>query len=445
VTTTSRPDLGWADLDGLQVGIWGLGVEGRANVARAEAAGAEVVVVDDAPPPGGLTDDGREVLGTEHGGLDELAQCDVVVKSPGIPRYRSDVASLQIAGVPIAGGLGLWLHDAPLDRVVAITGTNGKSTTTSVLGHLLTRLGRRTVVGGNLGATPWHPDAPPEADVDRWVIEVSSYQATDLPVSPPLVVVTSLHADHLDWHGGFERYAADKLSLCSQPGAERTVAADVDALRERVASLGPEVEWVAPPPASPWTDALGLLGVHNRWNAELARVALAALGEAAADDPGRLVELAAGFTPLPSRLTPVAEIDGVTFVDDSLSTNVLPTAAAVDAFAGRRVALLVGGYDRGIDYAPLAEPLRRRTEDTLVLALPDSGPRIRAEVEAAGVGDRVELRDADDLVEATTEAFAWARPGGVVLLSPAAPSFGRFRDYRDRAEAFAAAARACGA
>lgn len=444
MTTTSRPDLGWADLDGLQVGIWGLGVEGRANVARAEASGAELVLVDDAPPPGGATDDGREVLATEHGGLDELAQCDVVVKSPGIPRYRSDVASLQIAGVPIAGGLGLWLHDAPIERVVAITGTKGKSTTTSVLGHLLTRLGRRTVVGGNLGVTPWHPGAPPEDEVDRWVIEVSSYQATDLPVSPPLVVVTSLHADHLDWHGGFERYAADKLSLCTQPGAERTVAADTEALRERAASLGPHVEWVAPPAEATWTTALGLIGVHNRWNAELARVALAALGEAAADDPAQLADLAGGFTPLPSRLTPVAEVDGVTFVDDSLSTNVLPTAAAVEAFVGRRVALLVGGFDRGIDYAPLAEPLRRRTEGTLVLTLPDSGPRIRAELEAAGVGDHVELRAADDLVEATAEAFAWARPGGVVLLSPAAPSFGRFRDYRDRAEAFAAAARRCG-
>jgi UDP-N-acetylmuramoylalanine--D-glutamate ligase len=452
MTTTSRPDLGWGDLDGLQVGIWGIGVEGRANVARAEAAGAEVVLVDDHPPADGHAGDGRPVFATEAGGLDELAGCDVVVKSPGISRYRPEVVSLQIAGVPIAGGLGLWLHDAPLERVVAITGTKGKSTTASVLGHLLTGVGRRTVVGGNLGTPPWHPDAPAIGEVDTWVIEVSSYQATDLPVSPPVVAVTSLGADHLDWHGGYERYVADKLSLCTQPGAELTVAADAPELRRHAAALGPRVEWVSasdaahgggPHPDARWTRPLGLLGAHNRANAQLARACLAALGEAAADDPDRLAALAAGFTPLPSRLTLVATVDGVDFVDDSLSTNVLPTVAAVGAFADRRVALLVGGFDRGIDYAPLAEPLRERTEATLVLTLPDSGDRIRTELLAAGVGDGVEVRAAADLAAATAAGFAWARPGGVVLLSPAAPSFGRFRDYRDRGEAFAAAARAC--
>lgn len=452
-TTTSRPDLGWSDLGGLQVGVWGLGVEGRASVARTTAAGGEVVLVDDDPPPEGHDADGRPVFATADGGLDELAACDVVIKSPGISRYRPEVASLQIAGVPIAGGLGLWLHDAPLHRVVAITGTKGKSTTSSVLGHLLARLGRRTVVGGNLGTPPWHPDAPAVDDVDAWVIEVSSYQATDLPVSPPVVAVTSLAADHLPWHGGYEQYVADKLSLCTQPGADLTVAADSEALRQQAARLGPRVEWVPVPAGAgegedDWAAPLGLIGRHNRWNAEVARACLAAFGEPeVAADRGRLADLAQGFTPLASRLTLVGTADGVDFVDDSLSTNVLPTVAAIEAFADRPVALLVGGFDRGIDYAPLAGPLLARTEPTLVLALPDSGARIRSELEAAGVGagDQVELRTVDDLAAATGEAFEWARPGGVVLLSPAAPSFGRYRDYRDRAEVFVAAARSLGA
>jgi UDP-N-acetylmuramoylalanine--D-glutamate ligase len=451
VTTTSRPDIGWRDLDGLQVGIWGLGVEGRASVARTVAEGGEVVLVDDDPPVGGEAADGRPIIATAAGGMDELAACDVVIKSPGISRYRPEVVSLQIAGVPIAGGLGLWLHDAPLDRVVAVTGTKGKRTTAWVLGHLLPRLGHRTVVGGNLGTPPWDPAAPPAGQVDRWVIEVSSYQATDLPVSPPVVAVASLAADHLNWHGTYDRYVADKLSLCTRPGADLTVAADAPELRAHATLLGPRIAWV-PAPAGPgggWTEALGLLGDHNRWNAELARACLAALDEEAAEDPARLADLAQGFTPLPSRLTHVATVDGVDFVDDSLSTNVLPTVAAVEAFADRPVALLVGGFDRGIDYAPLAGPLQDRRHPTLVLTLPDSGPRIAAELAAAGVaGDStgdVEVRPADDLVAATGEAFTWARPRrGVVLLSPAAPSFGRFRDYRDRAEAFTAAARACG-
>jgi UDP-N-acetylmuramoylalanine--D-glutamate ligase len=156
-----------------------------------------------------------------------------------------------------------------------------------------------------------------------------------------------------------------------------------------------------------------------------------------ARDERALRDATRGFVPLPSRLTRVGTIDGVDFVDDSLSTNVLPTLAAVDAFADRRIALIVGGEDRGIDYEPLAVGLARRTEPLLVLAVPDSGERI-----ASTIGDRAAVRRCDDLADAVRQAFAWARRDGVVLLSPAAPSFGRFHDYRDRAEAFAAAMRA---
>jgi UDP-N-acetylmuramoylalanine--D-glutamate ligase len=126
-------------------------------------------------------------------------------------------------------------------------------------------------------------------------------------------------------------------------------------------------------------------------------------------------------------------VAGVDFVDDSLSTNVLPTLAAVDAFGGRRVALLVGGHDRGIDYAPLAEGLTGRA-DLLVLCLPDSGPRI-AEALRAGAPD-VDVREVPDLSDGVRAGFGWARPDGVVLLSPAAPSFGRYRNYEERAADF---------
>jgi UDP-N-acetylmuramoylalanine--D-glutamate ligase len=258
-----------------------------------------------------------------------------------------------------------------------------------------------------------------------------------------VVAVTSLHPDHLDWHGGVEQYYRDKLSACSQPGAELTVAnGDSDLLRERAALLGPRVEWVREhdEPGADWMEPLGLPGRHNRRNALVARRCLVALGVPGAGDDARLRSAAEGYRPLPSRLTPVGTVGGVTFVDDSLSTNVLPTLAALDAFPGRRIALIVGGQDRGIDYAPLATGvLARQQAPTCVLTLPDSGPRIRAQLEVAGLAD---VADAPDLEAAVKTGFRWAQPDGVVLLSPAAPSFGHFRDYRDRAEAFARAVRA---
>jgi UDP-N-acetylmuramoyl-L-alanine---L-glutamate ligase len=436
---TRGPKLSWSDLPGARVGLWGLGREGQASLRKLHALGVDPVKVDDNPDP-----DDRTVLATGQGGLAALEACDVVVKSPGISRYRPEVAGLERKGIPVAGGLGLWLAEraerAETDRVIAVTGTKGKSTTASVLGHLIEGLGHDCLVGGNIGVLPYDPGQP--QDPAYWVIEVSSYQATDLPCSPPVVAVTSLHPDHLDWHGGVEQYYRDKLSACSQPGAELTVAnGDSDLLRARAGLLGPRVEWVSADdePQADWMEPLGLPGRHNRRNALIARRCLAALGLAA--DEAALRSAAQGYQGLPSRLTPIGTVAGVTFVDDSLSTNVLPTLAALDSFPGRRIALIVGGHDRGIDYAPLAAGVLARQAPTMVLTLPGSGPRISAAIEQAS-GRQGNVRDCPALEAAVAAAFGWARPDGIVLLSPAAPSFGRFRDYRDRAEAFAAAMRA---
>jgi UDP-N-acetylmuramoyl-L-alanine---L-glutamate ligase len=438
-----RPAISWSELRGASAGVWGLGVEGLANVRKLDTLGASPVLVDDQPPAGGVAN--RPVLATADGGLDALARCEVVVKTPGISRYRDDLRQLEALGLPVAGGLGLWLQEAPRERVLIITGTKGKSSTTAVAGHLLNRWGYRCMIGGNIGQPPW--DIAQQGTAwDYWVIETSSYQATDLACSPPVVAVTSLHPDHLPWHGGdVETYYRDKLSACSQPGADLTVAnGDSDLLRERRARLGPRVEWVqaGDDPAADWMQPLGLLGTHSRRNALIARACLRALGVPEAADDGALRDAAAGFQPLGSRLQVIGTVGGVTFVDDSLSTNVLPTLAALAAFPGRRVALIAGGQDRGIDYQPLAAGLAGRTAATLVLAVPDSGPRIRAAIEAGPARD-VEVVSCDGLDRAVSQGFRWAQPDGVVLLSPAAPSFGQFRDYRDRGDAFARAMKTC--
>jgi UDP-N-acetylmuramoyl-L-alanine---L-glutamate ligase len=436
-----RPTISWAELAGRTVGVWGLGVEGLASLRKLATLGATPVLVDDRPPAGPVA--GQPVLATGDGGLAALARCEVVVKSPGISRYRDDVRELEAGGVPVAGGLGLWLMGAPRERVVCVTGTKGKSSTTAVAGHLLAGLGYRCLAGGNIGRPPWDPEAGD--GYDYWVIETSSYQATDLPCSPPVVAVTSLHPDHLPWHGGVEAYYRDKLSACSQPGADLTIAnGDSGLLRERAARLGPRIEWVhaGDDPGADWMAPLGLLGAHSRRNALIARACLRALGVPEAADDTALGAAAAGFAPLASRLQVIGTADGVTFVDDSLSTNVLPTLAALEAFPGRRVALIAGGEDRGIGYEPLATGLAGRGEPTLVLTVPDSGPRIKAAIEAGPVG-KAEVVACEDLDSAVARGFSWARPGGVVLLSPAAPSFGRFRNYADRGEAFARACARC--
>ena len=438
-----RPPISWADLPGRAVGVYGLGREGTANVRACLARGVTPVLVDDAPGPEGV--DGLRVVATGQGGLEALAHCDVVIKTPGISRYSPAVRTLERRGVPVVGGLGLWLQGADRSRVVCVTGTKGKSTTSAVTGHLLAQLGYRCLVGGNIGVPPYDPAVGD--DHDFWVIEVSSYQATDLPCTPPVTAVTSLNPDHLPWHLDDEAtYYRDKLSACSQPGADLTVAnGDSDLLRARRELLGPRVRWVCADDDADadWMAPLGLLGAHNRRNALIAREVLRALGVAEAADAGKLAAAAAGFAGLESRLQVIGVVGGVTFIDDGLSTNVLPTLAAMDAFPDRRVALIVGGQSRGIDYHPLAVGLRGRDVDTLLVTVPDNGPDIHRQVTEAGAGPRVTATDATDLDAAVGEAFRWAAPDGIVLLSPAAPSFGRFRDYRDRGRAFAAAMDTC--
>lgn len=423
------PPISWTDLPGLRIGVWGLGVEGRANLRKLTELGIPVAAkVDDAP-----SDD--EVLPTAGAGLAALASCDVVIKSPGISRYRTDLRDLEASGVAVVGGLGLWLACADRARVVCITGTKGKSTTTAIAGHLITGLGHRALTGGNFGLAPWDPEAP--QDVDWWVIETSSYQATDVTLGPAVVAVTSLSEDHLPWHGGnAETYFRDKLSLCRTDGVQAVVAEDSAPLRRRTAELGPSVHWISGNEPAEWAAGLELIGAHNLRNSLVARSALVALGVPGADDDARITHAAQNFAGLGSRLRKIGTVGGVDFIDDSLSTNVLPTLAAVNAFQSRRIALLVGGQDRGIDYAPLATGLAGRP-GLLTLTMPDSGPRIAAELRAGAPG--LDVLECQDLDSAVTAGYNWLAGDGVLLLSPAAPSFGKYVNYQDRGAAFQSA------
>lgn len=423
----SRP-AGFADLAGRRVGLFGYGVEGRATRALLEGT-CELVVVDD-------RELGDGVLVGARGGLEALATCDVVLKSPGIPRRRDDIQSLEARGVVITSALNLWLGDADRSRVVAVTGTKGKSTTTSLTAFFLTALGRDAVATGNLGRPPYDPDVRTVGrDV---VVEVSSFQGVDLEVAPRVVVVTSLGSDHLDWHGDLAQYQKDKLAITRAPGAHRTFLPEDASLRAHLPEIGGEITWVGPDDTG-LARRLGLLGAHNDQNVALA---LAAAAELAATDVAAVREAAEGnaerFTPLPGRLTLVAtERRGaatIAYVDDGLATSPLPTLAALDVFIERPVALLAGGFDRGVDYNELARAIAERTAPTALVAMGPAGQRIAAAVRALAPSATVE--EASTMAEAVAAGRRAVEGGGVVLLSPAAPSFDRYTDWVARSTDF---------
>jgi UDP-N-acetylmuramoylalanine--D-glutamate ligase len=420
---------GFADLAGQRVGIFGYGVEGRAAAARLRGV-ADLVIVDDAE---GVSD---EVLATDRGGLDALATCVVVLKSPGIPRRRADVLELEQNGVTVTSALNLWLHDTDLDRVVAITGTKGKSTTTSLITFFLACLGQRAQRLGNIGQPPYDPNVDTS---EGWlVLEVSSFQVVDLDIAPRVVVVTSLGEDHVDWHGSLEQYRHDKLSLTRAPGEHVTLVADNPTLHEHESQIGGTLRYVAHDSTS-LASSLGLIGEHNDANVALALVAAATLtGEPVDTVRGAVQQRASEFTPLRGRLTLVAseQIGPTTlrYVDDGLATSVLPTLAALDVFSDDPVALIAGGFDRGVDYAELAEALVTRTAPTALITMGNAGARLSDEVRQRS-HDLIQ-HAASTMLEAVTLARTSLEAGGVVLLSPAAPSFDRYRNWEERSDDF---------
>jgi len=366
-------------------------------------------------------------------------EVDVAVSSPGIPPHSPLRADLLALGIPVTMPTDLWLR-ANAERTTAVTGSKGKSTTTSLIHALLRAHGVDASLGGNIGIGVW---SLPQAE--RFAVELSSQQASTVSRSPDVAVLTALFPEHLDWHGGLDEYYADKLNLVAH-GARRVVVNGSDPVLVReLAVRHPEIaadsvgapgdRWrveggavlrdgavVVPPGASP------LRGDHNLLNLALALAAVEASGVAV--DPAAVAVALADFAPLEHRLEEIPE-GALTFVDDSLSTAPQAVVRALDAYAGRPVVLLLGGHDRGVDYSPLAERLAADPPVALV-GLPGSGADVLARVAPAGIP----AETAEDMTDAVRRARAHLPEGGVVLLSPAAPSYGIYADYRERAADF---------
>jgi UDP-N-acetylmuramoylalanine--D-glutamate ligase len=426
-----RP-TGFADLAGKRVGILGFGVEGHATRDRLVNVASSLVIVDDA------TDRGPEVIVSSEGGLDALRACDVVLKSPGIPRRRFDVLELERSGVCVTSALNLWLHDVDRSRVVAVTGTKGKSTTTSLIAFFFDCVGEDALALGNLGQPPYDPGL--DTSRGRLVVEVSSFQCVDIDVAPGNVVVTSLGADHLDWHGSLDIYRSDKLSLTRAAGDHVTWVPDTTFFREldEAGELGGDVRFIGAD-TSELTEALGLLGGHSHTNVALALAVVSSLNGLGLEDlRRRIIERASTFVPLKGRLTLVArEVHGeaiIRFVDDGLATTALPTIAALQVFSHDAVALIVGGLDRGVDYGELADVIRARAVPTGVIAIGDAGRRLAGELRG---GDAVvDVFVVESMFDAVYRARTFLAGDGVVLLSPAAPSFDRYENWLERSEDF---------
>lgn len=433
-----------ADLVGRRVAIWGFGREGHAVIKalRSQLPAQPLTLFCRAAE----VEDARAFDPTLEIVVDEpdaaaLARFDVVAKSPGISAYKPALLAAQTQGTRFTSGTALWFGENPDVRVIAVTGTKGKSTTSAMIAHLARSSGVRTALAGNIGL-PLLELLGQRADL--WVIELSSFQTGEAgPLE--LGVVTSLYEEHLDWHGSRERYVADKLKLADVSrtllvnGLQPNLLQQTAAHPHRLLFGVPECWHVADGTIRRGTQAvfdvarLAAPGLHNALNACAALEALEAIGmDALAAAPAL-----ATFRPLPHRLQPLGEHDGWHWVNDSISTTPLATLAALESLHGRMVTVLVGGHDRGLDWTPFVEAMRTAPAHTIV-CMGANGARIEAALRKAGVARPILL--VNDLASAVEAAKARTPDHGVILLSPGAPSFDQFKDYAERGRRFAALA-----
>lgn len=426
------------DLAGRRVVIWGAGREGRAAHAELSGRGvpATIVVTGSGTAPEG-------VLGGAAAWA-ALTEADAIVKSPGIPHTSPEYVALREKGAAITSLTDLWLTENR-DKVIAVTGTKGKSTTSALVQHILRGTGHTAELAGNIGI-PVGPRVGSE--VDCAVTEISSYQAAELSVSPRVAVLTSLYPEHLPWHGGYDRYVADKLNLLSHGPETIVLPAHTGELAERARGIAGDARIVVPADLGirvtgdelVWEGTgsvaladIALVGSHNLANAALALAAV----DAYAPGLDRQAALAAvaDFSPLAHRLEVVPSTDGRTWIDDSLATAPQAVAAALTSVLAPHIALVMGGAERDLPFDALIDALVGRDDVTVVCTGP-AGSRF-----ARDAADRVSrIRTAANFRDALETARSATGPGDTILLSPGAPSFDEFTDYEARAAAFRQAA-----
>jgi len=431
------------DFDGQRVCVLGLGRSGRSAAAFLAARGARVVAVDERPAgeiePLELP---REVEVRVGAPFPDLASFDLVVPSPGVPASRWSAARRALGDVELA-------HRALSVPVVAITGTNGKTTTTELCARMLVAAGLRAEAAGNIGRPALELVGAP---LDVAVLEVSSFQLEAVDAfRPRAAVILNVTPDHLDRHGSFAGYVAAKARIVArQEGDDVAIGNAADAEAAKIARSTRGRCWLFSSrdavDRGAWLDTGAIVlrdadGTAQRIALDgldpdalppaddvlAALLACRAVGADVAKAAGALV----GFAPPPHRREIVGRHAGITFVNDSKATN--PDAARLALEALRSPAVwIAGGRNKGIDLAPLADLAAARVRAAVLIGE-------AADALASALGDRVLVHRSPSIESAVARAAELAQPGDVVLLSPACASFDQFRNYEERGARFRAA------
>ena len=448
------------DLKGKKIAIWGLGKEGWSvlRVIKQKFAQKPIAILSN----NSLSKESmiqlesyeKITLYIEEDLSNSLFLFDVVIKSPGVSSYRPEILIAKNKGVVFTTATNIWFAEHSKEKIICITGTKGKSTTASIIYQLLVKLGFHTCLVGNIGVPLFdaiHTDVIP----DFWVVELSSYQLSDFYASPSIGLLLNLFSEHLDWHGDITTYHRDKLNLFTnmenkcviiknqinktslqlKQGIKLIYFNDTNNIHYSNKNIYDGSKKLISKSSIPFQ------GEHNLSNICAALTVIRCLNI----NIESCIEYLQSLTKLPHRLSVVEELDGITYVDDSISTIPESAIAAVKSFQGQLITILLGGFDRGVIYNELIDFLINNISINAVITMPSNGQFIAKLFKEKAVKDDIsslsKLYEADNLFRAVKIAKKVTPAGGVVLLSPAASSYDKFNNFEERGLRFANAVR----
>lgn len=415
-----------SDLKDKRIAIWGMGREGTTTLSFLEEHFPEkefLVINRDWP------EDVKNFI-PENEIEKHLDKFDVVIKSPGVSYYHDMVSKMKEAGKIITSATNIWFALPRNGKVVAITGSNGKSTTSAMLHHIMKELGKDVELGGNIGT----PLLSLRTDADFYVVELSSYQTCDLEYAPDIAVLLNLHPEHIQWHRTHEQYYHDKMNLLRRGAIVNIVnAVDprlADTQNKTVFNNGDSINFDAGMIYDTYmpvggTDKFPLLGDHNLENLCAALTVCRKLGMVITE----CLRASYTYPGLRHRLQIVGPLDGHTYVNDSISTDPEATIAALNALSDKEITLIAGGEDRKQDYTKLCSLIDSR-QNIHMICVYSTGPRLYDQLTTS------QKSVAETLEEAVNIAKKITPEGGYILLSPASPSYDAFNNFEERGDLF---------
>jgi UDP-N-acetylmuramoylalanine--D-glutamate ligase len=364
--------------------------------------------------------------------LDNLQDFDLIIKSPGISWNIEKIKKAQGAGIEFTSQTQIFL-DLFRDQTIGVTGTKGKSTTASLIYNILKLAGKNVKLVGNIGEPVL--DYIGDADGDcQFVFEMSSHQLSDITTSPHIAVFLNIYPEHLDYYSNFEEYFVAKTNIAKYQSAGDVFVFDSDF--GEISDFAKTIRSLTVPFSS--EDALEsfgikldsnpLLGVHNMNNIKAAILVARNLGI----ENNVIKKGVETFEPLADRLEVVRKIEGVTFVNDGLATIPQATISAVESFKNDRLTLILGGFDRGIDFDVLGKYLSKASNVKNVILIGQTAEKINKSLLENNYQGKIFNLGKVSMKEIVGQSYEAAKPDGTVLLSPSATSFDMFKDYRDR-------------